>query len=227
MPGFHLLGFIILVAVISAILYIAFFIYTRAFAEMGFSAFDAIIILMLTIVFRYPIYINGTDISNFYLFSYNNWIVCINIGGGVIPIVISLYLMIKRRISPLKILISLAVVSFFAYKVTYPDPREGIVSPFPFWLLPAIVSSIVSAILYVKEHRKAAPAAYISGTFGVLIGADFLHLPELLSYDLNKPVIASIGGANVFDMIYITGILAAFLDGVLFVRRRRYTYDEI
>jgi len=130
MPGFHLLGFIILVAVISAILYIAFFIYTRAFAEMGFSAFDVIIILMLTIIFRYPIYINGTDISNFYLFSYNNWIVCINIGGGVIPIAISLYLMIKRRISPLKILIALVVVSFFAYNVTYPDPREGIVSPY-------------------------------------------------------------------------------------------------
>ncbi len=227
MLGFALLSFIVVVAVMLTIAYIAFFIYTRAFTEMGFSVIDAIIILMLTLAFKYPIYINGADISNFYLFTYNNWIVCINIGGGVIPIVISLYLLIKRRISPLKILISLAVVSFFAYKVTYPDPRMGIVSPFPFWLLPAVVSSIISAILYIKEPKKAAPAAYISGTFGVLIGADLLHLPELLSYNLSKPVVASIGGANVFDMVYITGILAAFLDGILFIGRKKYFYDEI
>ena len=219
----HLLRFIIPIIFFVSVVYIAFLIYTRAFKEMGFSAFDAAAILLMSLIFRYPIYVNGVDISNLYLFTYNNWIICINIGGGVIPIIISLYLAIKKKISPLKILSSLIVVSIFAYYVTYPDPNEGILSPFPQWLVPAMMASALSAILYIDDHRKAAPTAYISGTIGVLIGADILHLPELLSYSSKKPIIASIGGANVFDMIYITGILAAFLDAILFIKSRRET----
>jgi len=217
----YLLRLIIPIVFLASIIYVALLIYTRAFKEMGFSAFDALTILVISFIFGHPIYVNGVDISNLYLFTYNNWIICINIGGGVIPIIISLYLAVKKKISPLKILLSLIVVSIFAYYVTYPDPNEGIVSPFPQWLVPAMMASALSAILYIDDHRKAAPTAYISGTIGVLIGADILHLPELLSYSSKKPVIASIGGANVFDMIYITGILAAFLDAILFIKRRR------
>lgn len=217
----YLLRLIIPIVFLASIIYVALLIYTRAFKEMGFSAFDALTILVISFIFGHPIYVNGVDISNLYLFTYNNWIICINIGGGVIPIIISLYLAVKKKISPLKILLSLIVVSIFAYYVTYPDPNEGIISPFPQWLVPAMMASALSAILYIDDHRKAAPTAYISGTIGVLIGADILHLPELLSYSSKKPVIASIGGANVFDMIYITGILAAFLDAILFIKRRR------
>lgn len=217
----YLLRLIIPIVFLASIIYVALLIYTRAFKEMGFSAFDALTILVISFIFGHPIYVNGVDISNLYLFTYNNWIICINIGGGVIPIIISLYLAVKKKISPLKILSSLIVVSTFAYYVTYPDPSRGIVSPFPQWLVPAMMASALSAILYIDDHRKAAPTAYISGTIGVLIGADILHLPELLSYSSKKPIIASIGGANVFDMIYITGILAAFLDAILFIKRRR------
>lgn len=221
----HLLSIIIPALIFAMGVYIAFLIYTRAFKEMGFSAVEAIIILLISLVFRYPIYICGVDISNPYLFSYNNWIVCINVGGGLIPIIISLYLAVKKRISLPKMLIAMVVVSFFAYNVTYPDPARGIVSPFPRWLAPALMASALSAILYINDYRKAAPTAYISGTLGVLIGADMFHLPELLSYHLDRPVVASIGGANVFDMVYVTGILAAFLDGILFIRSKKKVYE--
>ena len=217
----YLFGYLLFLLVFVFMVYIAFLIYTRAFKEMGFSAFEAVLILLITLIFRQPIYICGVDISNFYLFTYNNWIVCINIGGGVIPIIISLYLLIKRRLSLPKVLIALLAVCIFAYHVTYPDVNRGIVSPFPKWLVPGMVAGALAAILYINEPRKAAPTAYLSGAMGVLIGADLFHLPELLSFDPGKPTIASIGGANIFDMIYITGILAAFLDAVLFIRRRK------
>ena len=68
--------------------------------------------------------------------------------------------------------------------------------------------------------RKAAPLAYISGTLGVLIGADFLHLPGLLNATISKPTNAVIGGAVVFDMIYITGILAVIVDGIIMFKQR-------
>ena len=96
----YLLRLIIPIVFLASIIYVALLIYTRAFKEMGFSAFDALTILVISFIFGHPIYVNGVDISNLYLFTYNNWIICINIGGGVIPIIISLYLAVKKKISP-------------------------------------------------------------------------------------------------------------------------------
>ena len=50
--------------------------------------------------------------------------------------------------------------------------------------------------------------AYISGTFGVLIGADLLNLRNLTA--LRTPVV-SIGGAGTFDGIFLTGIIAVLI----------------
>jgi len=46
---------------------------------------------------------------------------------------------------------------------------------------------------------------YISGTMGVLLGADLLRLADIRK--LAAPM-ASIGGAGAFDGIFITGIVA-------------------
>ena len=141
-------------------------------------------------------------------------------GGAVIPIFLSIYLTIKKKIPLWKILIGIIVVTVVAFLVTKPVAFQGIVATFPYWLLPAIFASICSVVLLWKEFRRAAPLAYISGTIGVLIGADFLHLPELLSFQIDKPIHAIIGGADVFDMIYITGILAVILDGIIMFHQR-------
>jgi uncharacterized membrane protein len=50
--------------------------------------------------------------------------------------------------------------------------------------------------------------AFISGTMGVLIGADLLHLDDIRK--MGTPV-ASIGGAGSFDGIFISGIVAVLL----------------
>jgi len=60
----------------------------------------------------------------------------------------------------------------------------------------------------ILAWRRAAPVAYISGTVGTLIGADLLNLGELIQMD---GAFLSIGGAGVFDGIFLTGIIAAFL----------------
>ena len=109
------------------------------------------------------------------------------------------------------------MITFF---VTSPVAGEGIVSPFPYWLLPAIFASLASIFLSWKIFQQAAPLAYISGTIGVLIGADFLHLPELLNIQIEKSTFAVIGGANVFDMVFITGILAVIVDGILMYKQK-------
>ncbi|MBC7335638.1 MAG: DUF1614 domain-containing protein, partial [Clostridia bacterium] len=62
------------------------------------------------------------------------------------------------------------------------------------------------ALLLARENP--APVAYISGTMGTLIGAD------LLNYRIIRRLGAqavSIGGAGIFDGIFLVGIVAAFL----------------
>jgi uncharacterized membrane protein len=142
-------------------------------------------------------------------------------GGAVTPILLSIYLTVKKKISLKKIFLGILVVTIISFFISKPVVSKGIVTAFPYWLLPAFSSSICSVILSWKDFIKAAPLAYISGTIGVLIGADFLHIQELLSYTPDKTTNAIIGGAVVFDMIFITGIIAVILDGIIMFRQRK------
>jgi uncharacterized membrane protein len=216
------IGFLIIYLLIPIIiLYLIYLILTKAFKYMGFSSIEAIFIVFISFLFGFDIIIFGFNISNIYLFSYGNWKIGINMGGAIIPILLSIYLTVKKKIALKKIFIGIIIVAIITYFVSKPVADKGIISTFPYWLLPAFSSSICSVILSWKDFIKAAPLAYISGTIGVLIGADFLHLPELLAYSSENPVNAIIGGAVVFDMIFITGIIAVFLDGIIMFRQRK------
>ena len=72
-------------------------------------------------------------------------------------------------------------------------------------LHPPILSALTALLL---APAQAPMVAYISGTFGVLIGADLLNLRNLTA--LRTPVV-SIGGAGTFDGIFLTGIIAVLL----------------
>jgi len=211
---------IIYISIPILILYITYLILTKAFRYMGFSSVEAIVIVFVSFLFRFNIYVFGVNISNIYLFSYNNWIVGINMGGAIIPIILSIYLFFKKKIDWKKLLVGISLVSIITYLITMPDPSKGIVAKVPFAFIPAIAASVISVIFLYKDFKKAAPFAYISGTIGVLIGADVFHLYELLSHPINTQINAVIGGANVFDMVFITGIIAVVVDGIILFRQR-------
>lgn len=190
---------------------------------MGFTSFEAIIIIFASLILGAGFIdeLVGISFSNIPLFTYNtNWNVGINTGGAIIPILLSIYLIIKNKLQPTKLFIGIIIVAIITYLVTYPDPEKGIISQFPYWLLPVLCASIVSIIILWKDKRKAAPFAYISGTIGVLIGADVFHLFSLLQYNIQTTRNAVIGGANVFDMVFITGILAVIVDGILIYQEK-------
>jgi len=201
------------------ILYFLYLLLTKAFNYLGFSSLEAIIIVLVSILSNFE-FISGFNISSIPLFTYNNWLISINVGGALIPIIISIYLIIKKNISLKMVTIGIIIVSIVTYFVTRVEPHRGIISSFPYFLLPAVAASIISIILLWKSFRKAAPLAYISGSLGVLVGADVFHLWELLNTTTPTQINAIIGGANVFDMIYITGIIAVIIDGILLFRQR-------
>jgi uncharacterized membrane protein len=128
-------------------------------------------------------------------------VIAVNVGGAVIPTLMSAYLLIKRELW-VKGLIATAVVALVIHWMADPVPGLGIAVPV---FVPALVTTAVALLL---SRKDAPPLAYIAGGLGTLIGADLTNLDKVRG--LGAPV-ASIGGAGTFDGIFLTGILAVLL----------------
>jgi uncharacterized membrane protein len=132
-------------------------------------------------------------------------IIAINFGGAVIPILLSLYLLLKNPIW-LPAIVATAVVSAVCFAVAKPVEGAGITIPV---FIPPAVACAASCIV---AWRHAPAVAYVSGSLGTLIGADLMNLGAIRG--LGTPV-ASIGGAGTFDGIFVTGIGAVLLASLI------------
>ena len=137
--------------------------------------------------------------------------IAINVGGAVIPIIMSIYLLAKHEIWT-KGLIATAIVAVIIHWLATPVQGVGIAVP----VFAPVVATAILAFILSREY--AAPLAYIGGSMGTLIGADLLNLDKISG--LGAPV-ASIGGAGTFDGIFLTGILAVLLAGIASPSRPR------
>ena len=131
-------------------------------------------------------------------------IVAVNVGGAIVPVVISIYLLMQMPAIVVPALIGVAIVTAIVHRFAMPVPGMGIATPM---LIPPIVAAACGYFLGSSQHHRDA-VAFISGVIGTLIGADLLNLRKLR--DLGAPV-ASIGGAGTFDGIFLTGIVAVLL----------------
>ena len=116
----------------------------------------------------------------------NEMILAINVGGAVIPTMLSVYLLMNSP-NPIRMLMALGVVVFVVHRIARPVQGVGIAIPM---FIPPVVAALAAMIF---NYEWAAPTAYMAGTLGTLIGADILHLNKLKQ--LRAPV-ASIGGAS-------------------------------
>ncbi len=140
-------------------------------------------------------------------------ILAVNVGGAIVPVLISIYLLMQMPTIVVPALIGVAIVTAIVHRFAMPVPGMGIATPM---LIPPIVAALCGYFLGSSEHHRDA-VAFISGVIGTLIGADLLNLRNLR--DLGAPV-ASIGGAGTFDGIFLTGILAVLLACLLHPTRR-------
>ena len=129
-------------------------------------------------------------------------VIAINVGGAIIPIFISLYLLKTYPLPILSIAMAISVVGLVSY--LFSRPIHGLGIGIPIFIAP-FTAAIVALLI---EVTHTAPLAYISGTLGILIGADILRLNNVRH--MATPV-ASIGGAGTFDGIFLTGIFAVLL----------------
>ncbi|PYM15378.1 MAG: hypothetical protein DMD81_15165 [Candidatus Rokuibacteriota bacterium] len=128
-------------------------------------------------------------------------VVAINVGGGLIPILLSLYLAVKTRMFA-RMAVGVLIVALVVHSLARIVPGVGIAVPM---VIPPLVAAGVALLL---AFRRAPPVAYVAGSMGTLLGADLWNLGRIA--ELGAPLV-SIGGAGTFDGIFLTGIIAGLL----------------
>lgn len=213
MPG-CIIPLILFVLFMPALFAIIFFnIATLSFTKLGLSPTGAIILftsILMGSMINIPVskkrfYTDEAPIYRLpFVFYYpprvREQIIAVNLGGAVIPTVFSLYLLTKAPL--MQTIVATAIVTFVSKKLARPVPGVGISMPA---FIPPLVAALAALIL---TRGDAAPVAFIAGVLGTLIGADLLNLHRL---DELGAQVLSIGGAGVFDGIFLVGVVAAFL----------------
>lgn len=189
-----------------------------AFERLGLSQASAVLLMTSSLVgslINLPLFRITSEpprpgtlppLGRFWFFQHleyhNKTLVALNVGGGLIPLTFSLYLLHHSPLPTGDALLGVGVVAIIARLFSRPIPGLGIGMP----LFIAPISAALAALLINSE--QSAPLAYISGTLGVLIGADVMRFKDIRR--LGVPL-AAIGGAGTFDGIFISGIVAVLL----------------
>ncbi|WP_162145610.1 DUF1614 domain-containing protein [Sinorhizobium meliloti] len=216
-PFFSILGlsFLVLVALIQAGML------QYAYVRLGISARTALLLLLGSLLGSYLnlplVELPGQEILSGRVVDYVgmrylvpvvvDWpgtIIAVNVGGALIPTLISVYLLSKNRLWG-RGLLATAVVAAVCHWLARPVPGLGIALPV---FVPAVSTGLVALLL---SRQYAAPLAYVGGSLGTLAGADLLNLGNLQG--LGAPV-ASIGGAGTFDGIFVTAVLAVLIASI-------------
>ncbi|MDD4620393.1 MAG: DUF1614 domain-containing protein [Methanosarcina sp.] len=202
-----------------------------AFTKIGFSVGDAFLILVLSLLgsgINIPLMTLKSDIpvvkENYirvFGISYrvpvrrvikNETTIAVNVGGAVIPVLISAYLLTRFPSSLLLAGAGILIVTVITHSVARPIRGIGIATPA---LVPPLAATLAAVLLTsviqipgCSVDQCRVVTAYAGGVIGTLIGADLLNLGKIK--DLGAPV-ASIGGAGTFDGIFLSGLIALLL----------------
>lgn len=200
-----------------------------AFSRLGFSPFQIVLLLALTLVgsfvnipvarvrselpygdvVRLP---RGFMVERLYRIPsfVTETTIAVNLGGAVAPSLVSLVLVIAAvQMGAAGILAPIALgvlgVSLVTRLVARPVPGLGITTPF---FVPPLGAAIAGTLLAGGIPWAGPVIGYVSGTLGTLIGADLLLWREFPRLGAR---VVSIGGAGTFDGIFLTGVIAALL----------------
>ncbi|MGC8607242.1 MAG: DUF1614 domain-containing protein [Vulcanisaeta sp.] len=133
----------------------------------------------------------------------------VNIGGAIIPVVTSVYLISTYLVGDMAILmafiISLVISSIVIWQSARLIPGIGIALPTALPVLLTLILTLISTVLF---HANPLAFSYSLGSLSTLIGADLLNIKKVIR---TMRGYVSIGGAGVFDGIYITGLMSLIL----------------
>ncbi len=134
-------------------------------------------------------------------------VVAVNVGGALVPSGIALYELLRMLYLGqfallFNTLFAVLIAALFSHAVARPVPGLGIAMPMFF---PPLLAVLLG---WAFGGSNPNAVAYVSGTLGVLIGADLMNWNRIKH--LGAPMV-SIGGAGTFDGVFLAGIIAVLL----------------
>jgi len=190
LPFLFLIGFLVLLAVFVVLIQLRVLSY--AYRKIGVPPRYMLLVLLLSLIgsgINLPLYVAGGSV------------VAINVGGALLPILLSLYLFMRTGLQG-RMIIATVIVALIVHALARIIPGQGIAVPI---LVPPIAAAAVALLL---SFRRAPPVAYVAGSMGTLIGADIMNLHRVV--ELGAPML-SIGGSGKFDAVFLTGIIAGLI----------------
>ena len=135
-------------------------------------------------------------------------ILAINLGGAVIPALISIVLLYEYPASIPYLIACVIFVAIVTNRVARPVKGLGILIPALLPPIMAVFAAFAMTYMFNAPKQYIFILAYVGGTLGTLIGADLMNLNKIR--DLGAPI-ASIGGAGTFDGVFFSGLIAVLL----------------
>jgi uncharacterized membrane protein len=131
----------------------------------------------------------------------------INLGGGLVPLGLVAYLLIRadtarERVRALLAALVTGGVIYGVSQFTDFDPSSPYLFFDPLWLF-SIVAGIVG---YLSGRSRRA--SFIAGVLGLFV-VDLIHFTQALL--ANMPTRVVLGGAGVFDALIVSGLIAVGL----------------
>ena len=216
MASLGCLTLLVLGGVLLPLLLFALFanLVTTSFHQLGLTPTGALVLFLLSLFggfVNFPLYSRRVERSpesaaHLGLFYYRppavgRQVVALNLGGAIVPLVFSGYLF-WNGVPLASTLGAVAAVALAARLSSRTLPGVGIGVPV---FIPPLIA-VGFALLLARQD--AAPVAYIAGALGTLIGADLLNFNAIRKMG---PQVVSIGGAGVFDGIFLTAVASALV----------------
>jgi len=198
-----------------------------AFTRLGLSWITALALVLLILagsVVNIPVYrirrdmiravpvdIGGTERgAPFYVPPVWETVISVNLGGGIIPVGIAIYLMYQAvMLTGTTFGVPVVLSAFVVMILTFFSTREvagvGIRVPF---LLPSLTALLVGVLFAVGTGLTAAVTALAWGTLGTLVGGNLARLGHVR--DLEVPEV-SIGGFGTFGAVFLCCVLPALI----------------
>ncbi len=215
-----LLLFVVLLLLLPLIwLGLAVDVVALAVAKLGFSREMALLLLVAVLVgspINIPLYrvecevAVVEDLASLWMRQFwgiplvkmpQETVIALNVGGGLIPVLLAIYQLGRANLG--LILAVTALVTLVSYYASHVVPGIGI------QMNPLIAPATAALAAFLLAGEEAPAVAFAGGVLGTVIGADLLHLPEVLRRNCSG--ILSIGGAGVFDGIALCGLFALLL----------------
>ena len=143
----------------------------------------------------------------YFFYTYDSWSLGFHLIGFLIPFVIATatltYLVWKKNTDKIQLLIAIMAVSIISIICSVATVDKGVVTVFPLTLFPSIASLLF-------KDKNQIPYSYSITVISIVI-CDFVYLPSLLTQSIPTPMHAVIGGAGIYDMIFVSGFTTILL----------------